>query len=985
MSWRRAVVLALIAALSACRRPDQPSRAAGAGDSLLSLGQSLFNREQYDSARTIWTGARDQARGRRDEPAEARALTSIASAERHLSDLRGARRSAEAGLEIKRRRGMSDELAASYLVLGLIALDENRNTEAAGLFDEAIAAARAAHDTLALTRGYGNRGLAATYQGNHAAAIEDYRTQRTMARAIGNGRLEANAFANEAMEHVWEGNPREAIAQLDTARALYGPLGFAGGEQNALAQLATAFELTGEYDRAFAALDSAIAVARRLGDRNNEAEYLRLLAGLHAAVGDYRRAVRYYDDAERRMRSSGFESPRAAALRGSALAHLRLDNLRRARTDATEALRLHTVSQERLDQLDDLLLLVEIDYHTSGILQAEPRLRAALALADTIGTRGTRIAVALAEAHLADLSANPRRVLRALRGAGPDMAAGDLGAQWEANALAARAWARLGELDSAAATGRRAVAAVDRLRGALASEALRSNLVADRAEVYSDLVITLLRLGRTEEAFGVADAARSRELLGQIGVARAETRAGALPGEIIEADELLRRIDDLVQKLRDGESGRRRERGDAADSADAVLVAALANARGQYEALIIRTAQSQPRTADLLGARTADLREVRSALETGEVLLDYLITPDTILVFVVARDTVRVVGSAMKADGFTSRVRLLRDIWGSSQGEWRWGLAAAKELHRTLIAPLQEAGALRTARHLLIVPHGLLGQVPFAALVDSRTGHYLVEDFTVTSLPSAAALTALRRRADTRGESAVGGVGLAPFPGQLPATRQEVEAFRASRPRVTLRMGPQATEAEARRALASPILVHLATHGVVNAANPMFSRIELARPDAGGRDDGRLEVHEVLGLTVRSPLVYLSGCETGAGSLWSASPVQGAAELTLAQSFLSAGAANVIMTLWRIDDAGAAAFAGRFYRLLSRASPAEALAGAQRETAADARYGSPYYWAGYLLTGSGRLGAGAQTTGAASVPVEQAVFGTSVHARRSSP
>jgi len=107
--------------------------------------------------------------------------------------------------------------------------------------------------------------------------------------------------------------------------------------------------------------------------------------------------------------------------------------------------------------------------------------------------------------------------------------------------------------------------------------------------------------------------------------------------------------------------------------------------------------------------------------------------------------------------------------------------------------------------------------------------------------------------------------------------------------------------------------------------------------------------------------------------------------LTLAQAFLSAGAANVILTLWRIDDAGAAAFAGRFYQLLQRLPLAEALAVAQRETAGDSRYDSPYYWAGYVLTGAGRLGSGAQIADAASVPVQQAGSVVSVHVRGSVP
>ena len=69
-----------------------------------------------------------------------------------------------------------------------------------------------------------------------------------------------------------------------------------------------------------------------------------------------------------------------------------------------------------------------------------------------------------------------------------------------------------------------------------------------------------------------------------------------------------------------------------------------------------------------------------------------------------------------------------------------------------------------------------------------------------------------------------------------------------------------------RRSLTLGIPVHVATHAVINARNPMFSRIELARPrNAESANDGRLEVHEVLGLPVQSPLVFLSGVRDRGG------------------------------------------------------------------------------------------------------------------------
>jgi CHAT domain-containing protein len=240
----------------------------------------------------------------------------------------------------------------------------------------------------------------------------------------------------------------------------------------------------------------------------------------------------------------------------------------------------------------------------------------------------------------------------------------------------------------------------------------------------------------------------------------------------------------------------------------------------------------------------------------------------------------------------------------------------------------------------------------------------------VTHLPSAASLPAIRGDHAASSVDEANGHVFAPFPSDLPSTAREAEAFMAAMPRSTSYRGSAATEAALRLALASPRVVHVATHGSLNARNPMFSRIELSRPRGGGsveiENDGRLEVHELIGLVIRSPLVFFSGCETGAGQAWTDDPVRGTADHTLAQAALAAGAGNVVSTLWRIDDAGAAEFARRFYAHLSRGSVSGALAAAQREMAADARYANPYFWAGYTLSGEGRYGE-SQSEAAASV------------------
>jgi CHAT domain-containing protein len=109
----------------------------------------------------------------------------------------------------------------------------------------------------------------------------------------------------------------------------------------------------------------------------------------------------------------------------------------------------------------------------------------------------------------------------------------------------------------------------------------------------------------------------------------------------------------------------------------------------------------------------------------------------------------------------------------------------------------------------------------------------------------------------------------------------------------------------------------------------------------------------VLGLRISAELVYLSGCETGKGRSWRTGFDRGEDYTTLAQAFLVAGARNVVATLWRVDDPGAAVFARAFYGAWNGGDPAEALAVAQRAMLREPGYQAPYYWAAYQVTGTG--------------------------------
>jgi len=202
----------------------------------------------------------------------------------------------------------------------------------------------------------------------------------------------------------------------------------------------------------------------------------------------------------------------------------------------------------------------------------------------------------------------------------------------------------------------------------------------------------------------------------------------------------------------------------------------------------------------------------------------------------------------------------------------------------------------------------------------------------------------------------VPGVGLlafAPQPATLPGSGQEVAAIRRlAGPNAQVLTGSSATESAFRRLAPTQRVLHLATYGVLNKQNPLFSFVQLA-PD--GADDGRLEVHEVFGLHLAADLVVLSACQTGLGSGALADVPAGDDWVGLTRAFLHAGARHVVAALWPVDDWATAALMEQFYGSgLSAAgtNPSHALAVAQRALIATPATAHPFYWAGFVSAGS---------------------------------
>jgi CHAT domain-containing protein len=921
-------------ALAAVTTPIDPialaSLLAVAPESLRAAGEERYLRQAYDSARDIWRVEAARAHAVSDGVAEARVRMWLGLAEWRLGNFGPARQEGDSAVQLKRRFGLDDELSRSFNALGLLAWHEGRYQDALQHFDSAIVSARRHNDSTGMARAAANIPLIQVELGQYDSARQGLLNAIQVSRLIGHDLLHANSLANLAMLEIRLGYPSLALPLLAEARQRYAEIEYLTGESNALGQLATAFGALGDLQRAIVAADSGLAIARAQGLQQEMAATLEVLADLHLQGGSSRLALRHLREADSLDALLGLAAERGSNLRRMSAILLELSEPAPAAARAGEALQVHQGIDANADAVYDrlqlaLALAAQGDHHRARS-QAESAREEAIRLGNAFAARDANVVMA----RLALDEGDPRQALRQLTSRTLLPVVND----WNLADLRAQALLALGRTEEAREEGERAVAALERERASLGAGPLRSSYLASRTGPFARLVAIHLVRGDTTAAFEVAAGVPGRSLAERLG---GVSGGKGTIGETAERERLLIRAAALERELAlPGNEERRTS-----------LEQALHATQTSFENHL--TSRAVGSNEGLLGLASVKLDEIQSRLAPDVALLLFLSGPERLDLFVVRRESLFHRSAPIGSQALTARVRFVREMLGGASSNAVIPPALG-ELHDLLLGPVETAGHLEGVSQLLIVPHGSLGALPFAALWNRKAGRFLVEDYIVSYLPTVAALSAEHPAGPIQlGRMAV----FAPLPDSLPGTAREARAITRHMAVAELRIGRASSEARVRTALETGRPVHLASHGAHNPQNPLFSRMVVGGGGAGGgeREDGNLQVHEILGLTSTSPLVFLSGCETGLGGAGQTHFDQEFEEGSLSHAMLIAGVGTVVATLWRVEDAGAAALADRFYHYLrSGRRPEEALARAQREMIT-ARGG--FTWAAYVVLGRG--------------------------------
>lgn len=809
---------------------------------------------------------------------------------------------ASQALFLSRRRGDKAREARAANLLAIASFYTGRVSKAINFFRQALPTADAASglatlQTIALSRMGGLLLMSGRYEDAlffFQQALQSSRQQRDQAgevRVLGQlGKVyaETGDFA-KATQHLQ--------AALPVAQALSDQVGEAG----ILRQLVIVEKGRGAFDAALQFGERALALTRQPVRSIAGVELLYQLGTVYAALDQQPKAMELFEQALKLAREMNASKPEAFILGDFAATQLKSGNAVAARNSATQALALLRRS--------------------GGNKHLE-----------------SRFCATLAEAQRA-----------------------------------------LGQKEEALASYREALAALEQARTlSIPTEISRASIVASRQQVFAGAIELLLSLSRAEEALDVAESYHARAFLDVLAEAGLDAMTELNPAQQAQEDQLFEKVSSIQKELWQSQvTAAEEER----------LNLQLAEAEDALELFRLEQRRADPRYARVKAPPPlSHSRIAAEVLDAETALIEYVLGDKQSFAWVVFQGKVSAVMLPSSKE-LTAAVTASRTASSSKVSSQTAAQAIAKlkaesqQLYQKLFQPLEPH--LAAAHKLIIVPDGALAYLPFEALAGepkraAAAAPYLIERFAISYAPSASALAALRALrqntdAETKGIVAFGdpvyaksgaGEAVTSTGGeqggqaehgfdfrQLPYTRNEVNGIAALFPQAErhIFLGAAAREQNVKaEPLSQYRYVHFAAHALIDEEYPARSGIILSTP-TDAKEDGALQMSEVMRLKLNADLVTLSACRTGLGQL-----LKGEGIIGLTRSFLYAGAESVVVSLWNVNDIATATLMKAFYKNLKQGmAKDDALRQAKLELIRGQQqaWRHPYYWAAFVLVG----------------------------------
>ncbi|MBY0357653.1 MAG: CHAT domain-containing protein [Candidatus Obscuribacterales bacterium] len=469
-------------------------------------------------------------------------------------------------------------------------------------------------------------------------------------------------------------------------------------------------------------------------------------------------------------------------------------------------------------------------------------------------------------------------------------------------------------------------------RGKIQSDSLKTAFSANGQDLYQELIKICLRSGRRVEAIEYVGRAKSRAMLDMLSNSPIDIADLNLLDDKNIA-QLVYREQDLRARIAELE----RIYGHEPDSAGGLRSSVTQSEDApklykEWRGVVDQLKRRHPSYASMIAVDALNFAEIQKLwelpakqLSEADALFEFFVTDTFLLTAALWDGATEPEIRVLEGEEFVALQNDLFDFLEMSSTEgWLVPESLCRRLYERIFADLCLKLPAYVQR-LLLVPHGFLHKLPFAALHDGQK--YLIERYALSTVSSASLVKLLGQNTKTAQSgylvsaisdySATRSSGIV-FNSRLRSSSGlEDLSYTLEEGRQVLDLvAPHVTEAkfladdEVKEGLLKRFreysVIHFAGHAIFNPDEPMASGLVLG--DGSVLTAARI-LEDTNFRTTCGRLLILSACQTGVNFI-----AAGGEMLGLVRALIYAGMRNLISSLWEVADRSTSLLMQDFYR-----------------------------------------------------------------------
>jgi len=965
---------------------------------LMALGDRSFQQGNYGAARATYLLAGEIAAHISDHSGEAASQRSVGNTLFYARLHNQALATYQSAMKLAEEINDKAELARCLNAIGNVYAAQS-DGRAIDFYRKSLELLVKLGDTAEAARVLNNIGNSSFAQTQYPAALRSYRRSLQLKLRARDDAGISIALYNIANVFYARGQYREALKEYQASLWRAEKTGRKAGLASIHRGMGDVSYSLWDDARAMKDYTISLQVERQIGDVAGIREDLLKLALVYSSLGDYRKALQLDQEALTMQEKSDDPNLNARILDRIGLVLLALGRNTEAIEKFQTTKAIHDTLSDSLGSLRSLEFLGWAHLSAGEYTVALKLFESALAKAQATGNREQAVVlqVHISGAYLKS-GEYTKAAVEAERAVHEAHAAGLWEMEWQAGAVAARAFLEQGSLSRVRRFSETAMTIYEQMaKPPRDGEPELESEVEDIPDLFATALRLALKQGQAARAWFICERAKSAALRHSLQTGSTEITKSMTMREVEQEEHLAEAIQMFHAEVR---RGLRSER--TAGRGFRNLLASFRQAKARYAAFETNLLQQRPglRASRGYPPLIAGSQGRTIVPPTNTALLEFYVDEDSVHAFVLRRCvssmprrpclalndySVKITRSAL-----SSLIERYLAALANPQGDY---VSLGRELYNLLLEPTETM--LVGVRTLYLVPDSVLWKLPFSALQD-REGNFLVQSRSLAYFSSFADVQ--RTRASSRlssyGEGNAPQVGtegphasLVMAEGMGAAIRkpslfvlsgssapsqnltgmewtpsnsdiaksydsgQEVDSITKLYPGHSAVLFGKRASIEAFKKNAFRFdTIHIASLSRLNDHEPQHSAIFFpGAPDA----DGPAEIHELMALNLRARTAILANAEV----VWSTSGEFGQSLAVAHWAWMDAGCPELVLSEWRTDKDSALAFLVELHRSLQTGQPrnntaAEALRSAQLKLMGKTSYHHPYYWSGFMAMGS---------------------------------